>query len=77
MWVRHCGISIRLARIAKYNGAYGGASGMLAIHFVSCTTAETTYGDVDALLATTGNRMTVMSGMVVNSDRYAVSYNIN
>lgn len=64
-------------QMAKYNGVPTVSTGDACDPFPSCTTVETTYGDTWTRFATTGNRMTVMSGMVVNSDRYAVSYNIN
>lgn len=63
-------------QIAKYNGAPTVSTGDACEPFPSCTTVETTYGDLWTKFATTGNRMVVMSGMVQNIGRYATAYNL-
>lgn len=63
-------------KIAKYNGAVTVTTGDACDPFPSCSTVESTYGDTWTKFATTSNKMVVLSGMIVNSERYATAYNL-
>lgn len=63
-------------QMSKYIGKSTITTGTHCDPFPSCETVEYTYGDQWPRFATTDNRMVVLSGMVQNAERYALSYHI-